>query len=72
MITQLLGWCGSGFLAWGLYGIGNKQRSAFIFSMLGETLWIVKSSMLGMWDLVAICCVFFFMAARAYRAWNSN
>lgn len=70
MLTQILGWTGSALLAWGLFGIGNKNRNAFFFSIAGESLWIVKSAMLGMWDLAAICCVFLFMAVRAYRAWG--
>ena len=70
MITQLLGWSGSLLLACGLFGIGDKKRNAFFFTMVGESLWIIKGCMLGMWDLAAICVVFLVMAVRAYRAWG--
>jgi hypothetical protein len=70
MIIQSLGWIGSIALAAGLYGIGNKKRNAFLLSMLGESLWIIKSCILGMWDLAAICVVFLVLAIRAYRTWK--
>jgi len=70
MILTLIGWVGSALLAVGLYQIGNQHRRAFLFSIAGEFLWIIKSLCLGMWDLAAICAVFLAMAIRAYCVWK--
>lgn len=70
MILLFIGLLGSACLAVGLWGIGNRKRSAFLFSILGEVLWIIKSCWLGMWDLVAICVVFLVLAIRSYVLWK--
>lgn len=70
MITTILGIIGNIAIVAGLWGIGNKRRGAFVFSMIGESAWIVKSALLGMWDLAFICVIFFVMALRAYRKWK--
>ena len=72
MTTLLcLGWGGSLLLAAGLYGIGNQRRGAFLFSIAGELLWIIKSLMLGMYDLVFICAIFAILAVRSYLKWGA-
>jgi hypothetical protein len=72
VITFLLGWLGNIAITAGLWGIGNRRRGAFWFSMVGEAAWIVKSVAAGMWDLAFICCVFFALAVRSYIKWNKN
>lgn len=70
MTNFLLGWVGNVSIVLGLWGIGNKNRKAFLFSMVGETAWIVKSILTSQWDLAFICCVFCALAIRSYIKWN--
>lgn len=67
---NILGWVANIAIVIGLWGIGNKKRGAFIFSVVGESLWIVKSALLHQWDLAAICCVFLAMAIRSWVLWG--
>lgn len=66
----MLGWAGNVFIIVGLWGIGNKQRSAFIASMVGEALWIANAAGRSDYALTAICVVFLGMAARSYVKWG--
>jgi hypothetical protein len=66
----MLGWIGNIFIVYGLWGIGNKQRTAFIASMIGEALWIVNASIKSDWALASICVVFFVMALRSFILWG--
>lgn len=70
MINFILGWAGNAAIVAGLWGIGNGARKAFIFSMVGEGCWIVKSAVARQWDLTFICCVFFALAVRSYAKWK--
>ena len=70
MISILLGWLGNLFIVAGLWGIGNKQRRAFLFSIVGESLWVIKSLSMGLYDLAFICLVFLLLAIRSYRKWS--
>lgn len=65
-----LDWIGNIFIVAGLWGIGNKQRGAFIFSMLGEAAWIAFSLSAHLYSLALICGVFFTMALRSYIKWK--
>lgn len=65
----MLGWIGNVFIVYGLWGVGNKQRNAFLASMVGEALWIANAYLRSDWALASICVVFFGMAARAYYKW---
>jgi hypothetical protein len=71
-IITLWGWLGNVFIVLGLWGIGNKKRGAFLFSIAGESCWILKAFSLGMWDLGIICVVFLAMAVRAYCKWGKQ
>lgn len=67
---NILGWFGNVFIVAGLWGIGNKRRGAFIFSVIGEGAWIIKSLVAHQYDLAVICCVFFALAIRSYFKWQ--
>lgn len=68
----MLGWIGNLFIVIGLWGIGNKQRNAFIFSIIGEAAYIVRSYQSADWALFAVCWVFLLMAVRGYIKWGVN
>ena len=65
-----LNWIGNIFIVGGLWGVGNKNRNAFILSLVGESLWIASSAIVGNWALFTICLVFWGMALRGYIKWG--
>lgn len=70
----MLGWIGNVFIVAGLWGIGNKARSAFLLSIVGECLWIANAlTKAGSadWALASICAVFALMAVRSYVKWRT-
>lgn len=65
-----LGWLGNIFIVVGIWRVGNRQRNAFFFSIVGEIAWIIKSLYLGQYDLAVICGVFALLAVRSYVKWG--
>jgi hypothetical protein len=63
-------WIGNIFIVLGLYLIGEKKRVAFVFSMIGELIWMFASVHKGMWDLAVITAVFFLLALINYIKWG--
>ena len=66
----MLGWIGNVFIVVGLWRIGNKVRSAFLFSIVGESCWTANAYLHGDWALVSICTIFNLMAVRSYIKWG--
>jgi hypothetical protein len=66
----MLTWIGNVFIVAGLWGVGNKRRGAFLFSIAGETAWISSAAARGDWALTTICVVFLIMAVRGYVLWG--
>lgn len=65
-----LSWIGNLFIVIGLWRIGYKDRNAFLFSIIGETLWIAWSVLTHNWSLAFICTVFNVLALRNYLKWG--
>ena len=65
----MIGWIGNGFIIVGAWLIGDKKRYAFLFSIVGELIWIWHSLAIGMYDLAAICLVFTVLAVRNWFKW---
>lgn len=65
----MLGWIGNAFIVGGLWGVGNKNRNAFLLSIVGEAFWIANAIGRSDWALASICVVFAVMAARGYYKW---
>jgi nicotinamide riboside transporter PnuC len=63
-------WIGNVFIVIGLWFIGNKKRWAFIFSVIGESAWIIYSLTIGLYSLALICTVFAGLAVRSYWKWG--
>lgn len=70
MPPEVIGWCGNGLLLTSAYLIGNKNRSAFLWTVAGELVWVGYSAYLGFPSMVFICAVFAVMAARNWWKWG--
>lgn len=62
----------SALLFVGLWLLGHKRRSGFLFSIVGELAWVKAAVDRGMYDLSAVCVVFAVMAALNWRKWGEN
>ena len=71
MLT-LISWLGNIFIVTGLWFVGGKKRWAWWFSMAGESLWILFSTLSHLWSLAFICGVFLAMAVRNYIEWGKG
>lgn len=67
-----MNWLGNAFILIGLYLIGNKKRYAFLFSVVGEALWMVWSIRERIWSLALITLVFAALAIRSYIKWGQE
>ena len=67
-----MGWVGNIFLITGLWLVGDKKRIAFVFSVIGETIWIVYSLKKEMYDLAFICVIFALLAVRSWFKWGKE
>lgn len=68
----MLGWIGNLFIVAGLWGVGNKRRGAFGFSVAGEILWTGNAALRHDWALATICVVFSVLAVRSYIKWGQD
>lgn len=68
----MLAWLGNILIIVGLYKIGNKQRSAFIWSICGESAWTASAILAENWALAFICTVFNVMALRNWIKWGAD
>lgn len=66
----MLGWVGNLFIVVGLWGVGNRSRTAFVVSALGEACWVSNAVARKDWALASICVVFLLMAVRSYVLWG--
>lgn len=71
-ILNYLGWTGNVFIIIGLWLVGNKARKAFIFSLIGEAIWVVYSLNKNLYDLAFICAIFAALALRNWFAWGKS
>ena len=67
-----MGWIGNVFLVIGLWLVGYKNRKAFIYSIIGETIWTIYSIKRGMYDLAFICIIFGGLAIRNWYLWGKK
>jgi hypothetical protein len=63
-------WLANLLIVIGLWMVGSKRRSAFIFTFAGEAVWTAVSASKGMYDLAAICALFAVLAARNWWKWG--
>lgn len=65
-----MGWVGNLFIWYGLFKVGSKNRSAFLWTIFGEIIWFGYASYLGLWDLSISCLVFAGLGVWNYRQWG--
>lgn len=68
----MIGWIGNVFIVLGLYGIGDKRRNAFFFTIAGECCYIVHTFLNGDWAIFAAAWIFLAMAVRGYVKWGQE
>lgn len=68
----MIKWVGNVLIVVGLWKIGDKWRHAFLFSIAGETCWMLASALSGDWALFSICAVFNIMAVRSWLKWGKE
>jgi hypothetical protein len=71
-MSGYIGWFANIFIVIGLWFVGNKRRSAFLFTVAGELLWTGYATYRQMWDLALICAVFAGLAARNWVLWGKK
>jgi len=67
-----MGWVANIFILIGMFLIGEKNRTAFLFSITGEAIWALYAAIIGMWDLAIICIVFCIVAFRNWVKWGRD
>jgi hypothetical protein len=65
-----MGWAANVFLLIGMYLVGEKRRSAFLFTIVGELLYVWRGLDTGQTDLAVICLLFGAGAAWNWRKWG--
>ena len=72
MPWQLMGWIGNVILVLGLWLVGNKKRSCFLYTVVGETIWSAYAVHNQQWDLATICALFAMLALRNFIKWGKK
>ena len=67
-----LDWIGNVLIILGLWYIGEKKRFAFVFTAIGEILWVIYSLQSGLWSLAFITAVFTGLAIRNWLKWGET
>jgi hypothetical protein len=65
-------WIANALVLVGLFLVGGKRRSAFVWTFAGEVLWTIAGIRAGMYDLASICAVFAAMAAVNWWRWGKE
>lgn len=66
----MLGWFANILIVVGLWKLGNKVRSGFVWNGVGELFWIWHALNQQLYDLAAICVVFCVIAALNWVKWG--
>lgn len=64
--VDLLGWIGNGVIVLAQWQVGNRRRSAFLVSAVGELICIAYAVFIHLWSLVFVCVLFAGIALRNY------
>lgn len=65
-------WIGNIFLIIGLWMVGDKKRAGFIFSIIGESIYVYYSYQYKLWGLLFICIIFGLLAIRGWYKWGQE
>lgn len=67
-----ISWLGNLFIVLGLWYQAKKHWWAFLFSVVGESLWIAYAITAHIWSLAVVCAIFAILAIRAMVAWRNE
>jgi hypothetical protein len=67
---DIMGWVGNFFIIVGLYKVGNKTRSAFVWTIIGETCFAVHTFSKHDWPIFVAVLIFLFLAALNWWKWG--
>ncbi len=67
-----MGWFANVFIIVGLWMAGNKAKWAFLFTIIGETIWCGYSIYIKMYDLAFVCGIFAILAFRNLIKWANE
>ena len=65
----VLPWLGIALIMIGLWQLGYKRRSAFIWTFVGESMWIISAFYREIWDLAFVSFIFLALAVRNWFCW---
>lgn len=65
-------WVGNAFLILGLVMTGGKRRFGWLFTVVGEVIWLVCSLAEARADMAFICLVFGVLAAVNWWRWGKQ
>lgn len=65
----MITWFANILLLISMWLIGRKNKLGFVFSTVGESIWVVISIYRGSWDLAFICFVFTVVPIYNYYLW---
>jgi hypothetical protein len=71
-MTAVVTWVGDALIVAGAWGIGNRRRGAFAFTVVGECVWIAAAVRRQDWALAAVCVVFVLLAIRSAVLWGRS
>ena len=70
MMPAFAVWIGDAAIIAGAWGIGNRRRGAFAFTVAGEIVWIVDAVRRQDWALACLCALFVILAMRSWVLWG--
>ena len=65
-----MGWIANAVLIAGCWLLGKKIRAAFLFTFVGESLWVIESARIERYDMLFLCVVFGGLALRNWFLWR--
>lgn len=65
-------WIANILIIIGLFLVGEKSKYAFLFTIIGESIWTIVAFTLEQYDLAFICVVFTLLAIRNWWKWNNE
>lgn len=67
-----MGWIGNILIWLGLWLVGRKDRKAFLFTIVGELVWVAYAAYYQWWDLSLSCIVFAAISAKNWVIWGRD
>jgi nicotinamide riboside transporter PnuC len=72
MLDFLLQWVGNLFVFLGVWYVGEKKRFCFLYSIIGNVLWVWYSCRTHLWSMVFLAGLFTILAVRNWYKWGKE